>query len=97
MYFAVYLISSKINLLVPAKWIFCLNINSMANNGIFTVEKHLVFYSKNADTNPDFFSPIKRKFDSSIDACYYANILKVFGKIYICILQVFLSKNGAYF
>jgi hypothetical protein len=78
MYFATFLFVSKINLLVPAKWIFHLNIDCLINNGVCTAEEHLIFYSKN-DKGPNFLAPIRNDFDESVDACYYANIIKVFG------------------
>lgn len=78
MYFAVFLIVSKVNLIVPAKWIFHLNTNSLVNNGVLTFENHLIFYS-NKDKPPNFLAPVHDIFDKTEDACYYANIVKVFG------------------
>lgn len=100
MYFAVFLIDSEINLLVPAKWIFFLNVNDIVNNGIFTTEEHLIFFSENVDKTPDFFSPVRRHFIRNVDACYHANIVKVFGtykSLVLFISKFFLLKTNFLF
>lgn len=99
MYFAIFLIDSEINLLVPAKWIFFLNINDIANNGIFSTEEHLIFFSENIDKSPDFFTPVRRHFIRNVDACYHANIVKVFGTYNhsFGLFRIFLLKTNFLF
>lgn len=80
MYLAVFIIACERNLLIPAKWIYHLDLHSLANNGVYTIEKHLLFYSKD-DKSPDFLKPIRNVFDINEDACYYGNIVKVFGRM----------------
>lgn len=99
MYFAVFLIDSEINLLVPAKWIFFLNVNDIANNGIFSTEERLIFFSENVDKSPDFFAPVRRHFIRNVDACYHANIVKVFGTYNHTygLFRIFLLKTNFLF
>lgn len=92
MYFCVFLVVPKINLLVPAKWIFHLNVYSLVNNGVCTFEQHLIFYS-NEDKPPNFLAPIRNNFDKTEDACYYANIVKVFGNFNISSQTVIIYVN----
>lgn len=97
MYFGVFLINAKRNILVPMKWIFQLNVNHIVNNGLNSTEEYLIFYSKDLSKGANFLAPIGDRFTQE-DACYYGKIFKVFGKsIYLEIFLLFLLFSSHYF
>lgn len=81
MYFGIFLIESKQNILIPLKWIFGFDVNYLLNNGVDTTEVYLVYYAKYLNKNANFLAQIRHQFDSN-DAegsCYYGKIFKIFG------------------
>lgn len=81
MFAVVTLEHSKINLVVPVKWINQLNLSDHVNLGVNCAEKHIVFYSRDAGKSADFKLPISNLFEVDEDGCYLARLNKYFGKI----------------
>lgn len=79
---------SKVNLVLPIKWINQLNFSSHANFGINCAERHVVFFSRNAAKNADFTLPISNVFEREKDACYFARLNKYFRKYKIFLFDI---------
>lgn len=67
-------------LVVPLQNIYKLNLAKSLNNRINRNQKHLLFWSNNSQTVPNFNLPISGQFDHNIDSCFNVKLLKVFGK-----------------
>lgn len=77
---AVNLIECGKNIVIPMKFIYSMHRWLAYNRRINRNQVYLVFYSANYDQSPQFFLPKRSTFDETMDACYYAKLLKCFGK-----------------
>lgn len=69
---------------VPLKYIYQLDLVKSLNNRINRNQKHLLFWSNNLTKVPNFNLPIEfNRFDPTVDSCFNAKLLKVFGEYYI--------------
>lgn len=64
---------------VPLRNIFKLNFAKSLNNRINRNQVHVMFWSKNFTTVPNFNLPLSRRFDGNSDGCFNVRLLKVFG------------------
>lgn len=80
MYFYVVLTKSKKKLVVPAQWVFGINVPASMNYSVNKKVDHLIFYSPNQNSDPVFSSQVEDDFDESKNACYHARICQCFGK-----------------
>lgn len=90
MYFVVFIHENRKYFIVPSSWIKEIDSNwqKFINNGVNTNQVFTVFYSESRDAmdehgkpNSDYaakFSDEMKKFPE--EGCYFANILKYFGK-----------------
>lgn len=80
MHIAIILTENKTLLTIPLTWIYEYkkNLVQSYNGGARRWKKELIFYSTDAECEPDFDLEIQRDFDPSSNACYIANILKAF-------------------
>lgn len=92
MFVVVYLIDSKVHIIIPEKWICDLNEENLKNNGANTSRKHRVFWSNlavdengvpNTSYEPNFrldvtaaYPPLNEIFET----CYYGQIKHFFGE-----------------
>lgn len=67
---------------IPIGWIKGFNLCATINDGINSAEKHVVFFSKNWQEQPNFFLPISDDSNNSNQSnkCYFARINKFFGE-----------------
>lgn len=80
LWIAVYLIDSSKVVVIPIKFIYNLSLSKSFNNRINRNQPHLIFWSANHQDQPNFHLTISKAFDQNDEACYYANLLKAFGK-----------------
>lgn len=80
MFVTVILVDSLERLVIPVKYILSLDIVQIYNRGISRTKKHIIYFSNDDTDEPNFHLPIRSEFDANRPACYYANILNVFGK-----------------
>lgn len=81
MYFLVSLKETAQKVVIPQKWIFDLNLESLLNSGIkFKRKKVYKVFISNADgEEPDFGLSVLVRLDLKRPACYQAYIIKAFG------------------
>lgn len=81
MFYGVVLIGDRTNLCVPASWVFFIDVVKSQTYGLNCNKKKRIFFSKDLHKTPNFLLPLRNVFDPNEDACYMANIKKVFGSM----------------
>lgn len=79
-YYAIILKEEKRNLVIPSIWCPELSNPSTINHGLQKTKKLKIFYSPDEAAAPDFTKPINTKFTEGESSCYWAYVLKCFGK-----------------
>lgn len=64
---------------IPLKYLQKIDLSD-ANDGINQSKSVLVFFNENLEMQPDFSLEIATTYCSENSACYYARLLKFFGK-----------------
>lgn len=77
---AINLIECGKNVVVPMKFVYSMYRWIAYNRRINRNQVYLIFYSTNHNQMPKFFLTKRNKFDEAIEACYFAKLLKCFGK-----------------
>lgn len=85
--------SSKETVIVPMKWILGLQLVKLLNYGrpIFRKSGVLIYYSNDFDMEPNFKNIASKVFQPTEPACYHANIVKAFRKLYF--IHLFLHRT----
>lgn len=88
MYFVVILTQSKKKLVIPARYVYELDLPYALSFGVNKKVNHLVFYSQNEQDHPFFNAEIKETFNELESGCYFARIIRCFGKnLYVFIIH----------
>lgn len=82
MYFVAYIPSCKKRVVIPIHWVCGVNMISACNSGINRNKVYLIFFSPNIADSEDFLKPISQHFNEHNRACYFAKLLKCYGKYY---------------
>ena len=78
--------SSKEFIVVPMKWIQCINLFDALKSGVNCAQTIIVFHSLDKQANPNFELPPSQQFRET-DSCYLVRILKFFGKKCVFIIN----------
>lgn len=77
---AAMLIVSKKVVTIRLTWIKGFDVVQSCNKGFKSANAHIVFYSPDIDSEPDFSKKIAADFDENESALYMASICKFFGE-----------------
>lgn len=68
-------------IVIPEKWIYDVNLESLETYGVNSNRNMLIFWSKNFQEEPNFAMEKSSDFPSANDrACYLARMIRYFGK-----------------
>lgn len=83
MYLVAYLLKLKENVVLPIKYLQNMQFSKLAEHGVNSEEKVVLFYSKNTNEDPDFqLEPDANDLsENNTRGCFYARILKFFSKL----------------
>lgn len=80
LYFAVFLVDLDKNVLIPDFWCSEFDLAAAINGLLNRNTNRLIFYSPNANKEPDFTLAVRTKMDLNSDGCYFGKLLRAFSK-----------------